>query len=674
MAKTGLRGRLGGVLGGALGGVGSFLPRLSTRTLLEASTLGLVLVIAVVFRMIKIRWGPYMDAYDPLFQLRVTEYVVKNGYAAWFTWHDTLSWYPLGRDIPLSSYPGVPFSAAFAYQVLHLLGLRVTVYDVCLFFPVFMGAVTCVVVYFLGKEIGGSAVGLFSAFFMAVSEAFIGRTALGFFDTENIGIFGMALTSLLFLRSIDDENVLWKKLVYAVSAGLSLAYIFASWGASRYVVGLITLFVLASLLTGLYNRGHLVSYGLTMGVGLLLGSLVPKLGVDYLLSMDTVIVYFVAVSLVVYELVKGRIEAWKLLLMISGLLLALIVGAFALGSLGFVNPIETKFLRVINPLLAEANPLYASVAEHKRSVWTDFFGKFGLTFALGMLGSYFALTRLNSRSLYGATFFASSVYFAGAMSRLSLILSIPAALMASYGLKELITPFVGLSREGGSTRRGRRRRTAFGVSRELGIVFSLFIFVAALPTFWSTIEYASYPTQLASSSIGGILAGDFPKDWLQALQWMRDNLPDDAIVVSWWDYGYWIEALANKTTLADGATMRRYQIANIGKIMMLNQTGSLPILRSYNATHIVVFNAFNPNNPEQAIGHGDNVKWSWMILIPNLNYTDYVDNQGNPTDRYYGSTLYRLMTRNPDTAFRLAYASQFNFVLVYKIDYETAQT
>jgi hypothetical protein len=51
-----------------------------------------------------------------------------------------------------------------------------------------------------------------------------------------------------------------------------------------------------------------------------------------------------------------------------------------------------------------------------------------------------------------------------------------------------------------------------------------------------------------------------------------------------------------------------------------------------------------------------------------------VDNQGNPTDRYYGSTLYRLMTRNPDTAFRLAYASQFNFVLVYEIDYGDGQT
>jgi hypothetical protein len=106
---------------------------------------------------------------------------------------------------------------------------------------------------------------------------------------------------------------------------------------------------------------------------------------------------------------------------------------------------------------------------------------------------------------------------------------------------------------------------------------------------------------------------------------------------------------------------------------MLNQSGSIPILREYNATHIVVFNAVNPNNPEQNIGHGDNTKWSWMVQIGYMNISDYVDENG-VTDKYTSSTLYRLMTRNPDTAFRLAYASQFNFVLVYEIDYEAAQT
>jgi asparagine N-glycosylation enzyme membrane subunit Stt3 len=104
-------------VGNLLGNITFFRPRLSRRKALEVSVLGMTLVLAIIFRVIRVRWGAYMDAFDPLFQYRVTEYVVKNGYAAWFTWHDTLSWYPMGRDIFLSSYPGVPFSAAFVYHL-----------------------------------------------------------------------------------------------------------------------------------------------------------------------------------------------------------------------------------------------------------------------------------------------------------------------------------------------------------------------------------------------------------------------------------------------------------------------------------------------------------------------------------------------------------------------------
>ena len=662
-----------GMVGGFLGRVSSLRPRLDTRTVLEASTLCMALILAVVFRVLKVRWGPYIDAYDPLFQYRVTEYVVKNGYAAWFTWHDTLSWYPMGRDIAHSSFLGVPFAAAFIYQLLQFFGFNVSVFNVCLYFPVLMGVVTCIVMYFLGKDLGGSSVGLFAAFFTAISEAFISRTALGFFDTENIGIFGMAAISLFFLRSTRKDRPAWEKVAYAVAAGLCLGFIFASWGASRYVVGLLVLFMVASLLTNLYTRDYLVSFGVTMGVGMLLGTQVPKLGVEFLLSTENFMFVAVLLTALVYEAVRERIEAGRLLLMVVGVLVVLAAGVYGLGAMGVINPIGGKFLRVIDPRRALANPLYASVAEHKRSIWSRFFSDFGITFPLGMLGAYFALKNMDGKRLYGALYFVSAVYFAGAMSRLSLILSIPAALMASYGLKELMTPFIGAAGRREEARRARRRRAAFGMSKEMALVFSVFIFVASMPIFWGTAESANVPTQLAYSSVPALLGGSFPQDWLQALSWMRDNLPDDAIVVSWWDYGYWIEALANKTTLADGATMNRTQIGNIGKIMMLNQSGSLPILEKYNATHIVVFNAFNPSNPSQAIGHGDNVKWTWMVEIPNLNITEYMDEKG-PTDKYRTSTLYRLMTRMPDTAFRLAFSSQFNFVLVYEIDYEAAQT
>jgi asparagine N-glycosylation enzyme membrane subunit Stt3 len=141
MTKTTDQGR-SGALTGALG---SLMPRITRRTALELAVLGLVVVLAILFRAMRVRWGAYMDAFDPLFQLRVTEYVVENGFSSWFTWHDTMSWYPWGRDIATSSYPGVPFTGAFVYFLARALSLDVTVFQVCLYFPVLMGAITCIV-------------------------------------------------------------------------------------------------------------------------------------------------------------------------------------------------------------------------------------------------------------------------------------------------------------------------------------------------------------------------------------------------------------------------------------------------------------------------------------------------------------------------------------------------
>jgi len=665
VARRSIRG-ISGALKGTLGRFASI--RMRMRTVLEASVLVLVVVLAIIFRVLPIRWGAYFTAYDPLFQYRMTEYVVRNGYAAWFSWHDTLSWYPMGRDIPHTSFPGLPFSAAFVFQLLHALGANVSVHDVCLFFPVLMACLTCVVAYFLGRDLGGGVSGLFAAFFMAISNAFMSRTSLGFFDTENIGIFGMVATSLFFLRSIEEKKPLERRVLYAVAAGISLAYLYASWGASRYVTGLLTLFMLASLLVRLYNRRYLVSYGLTMGVGYLFALFVPKLGPGFLLSVENAVVLGLILFLLVYDEIRGRIQAGRLLLITGVLFVLLVGGVFVLESLGLIGSLSGKFLSVLDPSRRSLNPLLESVAEHKRAVWTNFFSNFGLTLGLAIFGSYFTLRRMEEKRLFGLLFFLSSIYFAGSMVRLALILSIPVSLMAGYGLKELLTPFVSVTSRR-VDRRPRRRRAMFGVSREMGAIFTVFILVATLPNVWSAADEATRPTSLASSSVPAILGGGYPQDWLQALVWMRDNLPDDAIVVSWWDYGYWIETLANKTTLADGATRSTHQIAQIAKVMMSNSSEALPILERYNATHIVAFNTFNPNQPSQQWPFGDNVKWFWMTMIAGLNTSDYyIENQF--TEKFRETTLYGLMNIQVDPEhFKLVFPSEYRFVLVYKIVY-----
>jgi asparagine N-glycosylation enzyme membrane subunit Stt3 len=162
-----------------------------------------------------------------------------------------------------------------------------------------------------------------------------------------------------------------------------------------------------------------------------------------------------------------------------------------------------------------------------------------------------------------------------------------------------------------------------------------------------------------------------PKDLPEALEWMKDNIEDDEIVCSWWDYGYWIEAMAGKTTMADGATQTTQQIANIGEIMMSPPNESIKILERYGADYIVVFFSHNPSDINNQWPFGDNVKWQWMVQIAGLDLDNYVNfTAGKYQQGYLESTLVKLMYQiSPFDVFEPIYVSEHGFVVVYKINY-----
>lgn len=49
--------------------------------------------------------------------------------------------------------------------------------------------------------------------------------------------------------------------------------------------------------------------------------------------------------------------------------------------------------------------------------------------------------------------------------------------------------------------------------------------------------------------------------------WLKENTPQDARIMAWWDYGYQIAGIANRTTLADGNTWNHEHIALLGRIL-----------------------------------------------------------------------------------------------------------
>jgi dolichyl-diphosphooligosaccharide--protein glycosyltransferase len=586
--------------------------------------LSLAILLAVLVRILPLSWGFTLSEFDPFFHYDVTRYVAEHGYQAWFTTPSSewvKYWYPYGRNIPTTSFPGLPFTSATLYYFVSALGFSVSVLDVCIVFPVVMGALTCIVGYFFGKDIGGKGAGLFFSLFLALNPAYISRTALGFFDDETVGIFGMLLLFLFYLRSLQPEKRRFVRVGYAIAAGLSLGYVCASWGAARYFFGLLPLFTFILLFSKKYSQNLLLSYSTVMGVGLLIAASVPKLGFNYLVEFEVIAAFGVFLLLSLVEIMRS-FETRKTKAVFAVFFFAVLGLAFyvALQS-GLITLPAGRYISVLNPFERLFMPLIESVQEHRPATWSILYYQFGFLIFLAPLGLYLASRKPTNHNIFLIVFTLTALYFTSSMVRLALILAPALCGLGALAMVEIMHSFLEVSEKQTYTR--RRARFAPHVGRGFSWSFFACLFLLATFTLTRGVESAYTPTTIATSSLP-VRANLY--DWEEALIWMREGLPNNAVVAAWWDYGYWITVGGNKTSLADNGTLNTTQIAQIGRMFMSNETQALAILKQYNVTHVVVFSTISVAiSAKQSIFYGDEVKWYWMAEIGGLNSTKLQD-------------------------------------------------
>ncbi len=84
--------------------------------------------------------------------------------------------------------------------------------------------------------------------------------------------------------------------------------------------------------------------------------------------------------------------------------------------------------------------------------------------------------------------------------------------------------------------------------------------------------------------------------WKLALSYVREETPPDSVIVSWWDYGYWIGVLANRTTVVDGSTVNGTQIALVANALTapVGQSGAYLEMMGLpaNRTYVLVYEFF----------------------------------------------------------------------------------
>src|SRR5919197_2297908 len=175
------------------------------RHVLIIIVLAIAFTTAFIMRSYPIKYGFYLNEYDPYFNYRATKYIVDNGLDAYWKWHDTMSWYPEGRDVARTSQSGLHVITAFLYYMFDRGSGSLLNFTIML--PVVLGSLTTIIVFALVRVMGGStSAGMFAALLFAFSPAIIQRGNLGWFKSEPLGLF-LGLTAVyLFLSAIKYAN------------------------------------------------------------------------------------------------------------------------------------------------------------------------------------------------------------------------------------------------------------------------------------------------------------------------------------------------------------------------------------------------------------------------------------------------------------------------------------
>lgn len=161
--------------------------------------------------------------------MRAAKYLATHGVSKFFKWYDHESWYPLGRPVGTTIYPGMQFTSVAIWYVLKMpfwqtifgLNVKMSLNDVCVFTPAWFGAVATVVLALLTRETTGSwRAAAASALIMAIIPAHTMRSIGGGYDNESVAITAMCLTFFIWCRSLRTRGS-WP---IGLFAGLAYGY------------------------------------------------------------------------------------------------------------------------------------------------------------------------------------------------------------------------------------------------------------------------------------------------------------------------------------------------------------------------------------------------------------------------------------------------------------------
>mmetsp|Transcript_18892 Transcript_18892/g.25991 ORF Transcript_18892/g.25991 Transcript_18892/m.25991 type:complete len:967 (-) Transcript_18892:158-3058(-) len=722
-------------------------------------------------------YGPVIHEFDPYFNYRATEYLYEHGAKKFFSWFDYLVWYPLGRPVGTTIYPGMQFTAVYIKQ--YLLGDKMSLNDICCYMPAWFGVIASFIVGLIAYEcslpqntglniltilvdiakgkksdedgnvimgfgdkrllgLSSPAVecGLAATAFMAVVPAHLMRSVGGGYDNESIAVTALCLTFYLWIRSLRAGDA--SSHLYGILAGLAYFYMVAAWGGYVFVLNMVGVHAAVLVLMGRFDRKIYLSYTFFYSVGTFLATKVPVVGMAPLKSLEQLgpcVVFLGYQVLYVCEILRkkhklSRVDAWKL--RINASIIAGIIGLAVIlfvAPTGYFGPISSRVRGLFVKHTKTGNPLVDSVAEHQPASGKAYYTYLHLLCSAAPVGMIFVMKHFGDGPSFLLVYGTAAYFFSHKMVRLILLTGPIASVLGGIALGRISVwclrqlgfgaeePEVekkedpAIPNEGKAVAKGTKKKkskkapipsaqssssssslsgifVAFDkaykskeglvIRRTVALLIGVFFFVS-LVSFknycWRMSQGLNNPSIIlkGQKQNGEVVVVD---DYREAYWWLRDNTPEDSRIMAWWDYGYQITAIANRTTIADGNTWNHEHIALLGKALTTSEEEGYQIARHL-ADYVLVWGG----------GGGDDLaKSPHLARIANSVYRDHcpgdptcrafgmMDRQGTPSPMMERSFLYKLHSsmlrpgvKADPTKFQEVYRSKYGKVRIYKI-------
>ncbi|KAK2962155.1 putative Dolichyl-diphosphooligosaccharide--protein glycosyltransferase subunit STT3A [Blattamonas nauphoetae] len=663
---------------------------------------------AVAPRLITIaRYENVVHEYDPNFNYRATQYLVQNGLYAFHNWFDDRSWYPLGRPVGATVYPGLMWTAGALYSFMDAIGFPISVRSACVFVPVVFAVLTVILTYKLTKMLFSDLVASIAAMLVAVVPGYMSRSVAGAFDNECVSIFAMLLVFYFWICAVRTGSML-------DSAKCALAYFYMAscWGGYVYIINLIPLSAFITVLLGRYSYRLLVAYSTFYFLGILLSMQIQFVSFMPVQSGEHLAAFLTFIGLLGFHFLKPIYDKHrkglskkqyyvflgKCALVLIGLVVIALGFLLILERSGYLTGWTGRFYNLLHPSYAKDHlPLITSVSEHQPFTWLGQLKHSHILFFMILPGCVLIIEKfhiedlqlrnslhyrrqminsnqdpaniriftryalqminhmksLNDGIIFFLVYACTSVYFASEMIRLDLVFSPALCILSACCLESLFVSSYNLlttkpdSQQSVHEEISELQAFEQKLTRRCPNLFrccapiAFFLFAVLMAYF-----FAMHAIDLASNAYsnpqivmkwkqrdGGNTSYVTVDDFREAYSWLRHNTETNARVMSWWDYGYQLTAVANRTVIVDNNTWNNSHIAMVGRTFAQNESAAFASCQVLGVDYILLL-----YGGHTAYGNDDINKFHWMLQISSREFPEIIPEEYTSENAAFLST------------------------------------